>query len=130
MSSKTLLQTLSSLERELLDPNTLGYRERLAAVIHPDFREFGVFGAYFTKASVIEQLLLAKTPTIVKMQDFQALELTEGCVLLTYKSATLSPNGSLERHALRASVWKFGSSGWQILFHQGTLTSAFVPAES
>jgi hypothetical protein len=32
-------------------------------------------------------------------------------------------DGMLERHALRASIWKCSPDGWQIVFHQGTPTT-------
>jgi hypothetical protein len=129
ISPETLLLSLRALECELQEPKARSDRERLSALIHSDFREFGRSGVTYTKADVLEQLPGEKQPAKIHAQHFQIQALAEGVMLLTYKSANISVGGSLDHHALRASVWKLEPSGWQLIFHQGTPTSAFAQNE-
>ena len=125
MTPETLLAILSALECELHKPKVRRDRERLGVLIHSDFQEFGRSGTSYTKAEVLDRLPSESQPTMIHSQDFRVHVLAEGVVLLTYKSANISPAGLLAHHALRASVWKCEPSGWQLMFHQGTPTSAF-----
>jgi hypothetical protein len=95
-------------------------------LLHPDFHEFGRSGASYTKDDVLERLPAESEPVQVHAQGFSVKELAESVFLLTYRSATISASGVLERHANRSSVWKREPSGWQVIFHQGTATEAFV----
>jgi hypothetical protein len=51
--------------------------------------------------------------------------LTEALALLTYRSAHVAGDGTLERHTLRASLWERTEQGWQLRFHQATPAAAF-----
>jgi hypothetical protein len=58
-------------------------------------------------------------------RDFVLEPLAEGCALLTYRSASITADGTLERHTNRSSVWQLTPEGWKMLFHQGTPTTPF-----
>jgi hypothetical protein len=47
--------------------------------------------------------------------DMAGRVLPDGLVLLTYRSTTA------QRSALRSSLWRRETSGWRVLFHQGTV---------
>jgi hypothetical protein len=117
----SVLDTLRALECELHDPSVRRSRERLSALLHPTFREFGRSGAVYSRAHVIEQLLNESIAFAVHAQDFAVLELAPSMVLLTYRSRHVM-HGHLEGHANRSSIWRREASGWQMVFHQGTPT--------
>jgi hypothetical protein len=121
-----LLALLIANERELHKPEVRRDRARLAELLHPEFSEIGRSGAQYTRGEVLVLLPDEQEPTRVHSQDFALQVLAEGVALLTYKAAHVSAAGELQRHALRSSVWTQGASGWQVLFHQGTPTTAFA----
>ena len=125
MPPETLLSILRTLERELQSPETRRDANRLNQLLHPDFREFGRSGTVYARTQLIA--LLANEPHApeIHAQDFRVQSIAEGVALLTYKSAHVLPDGSLERHSLRSSLWLLAASGWQLGFHQGTPTEPF-----
>jgi hypothetical protein len=126
MSELSLVQVLEARERELHDHATRASGERLAQILHPEFAEFGRTGNIFTRALVIAQLPNDTRLLLVHAQDFAAKVIAPDVALLTYRSAHLKDDGTLERHTLRSSVWRFEDGRWQMFFHQGTPTPAFT----
>lgn len=122
MSSEILLPLIRALECELHEPKVRHDPHRLNELLHPEFWEIGRSGRSYTRAEILEHLLKEKQPAKIQSQDFLIRLLAPDVLLLTYKSAHVGADGILERYTLRASVWKFGPSGWQLLFHQGTPT--------
>jgi hypothetical protein len=125
MSSDELLLTLCKLETELLGPVARKDAKRLDEILHRDFIEFGRSGSTYARAVIVNSLLSEKMKS-VHAQDFRAESLASDIALLTYRSAEKLSDGSVDKYALRSSVWKRGISGWQIVFHQGTPTLAFT----
>ncbi len=65
--------------------------------------------------------MLPAGPPVVAISDFHASLLSDGVVLVTYRSARDSRMRSGQTAiALRSSVWVWRDSRWQIVFHQGT----------
>jgi hypothetical protein len=98
-----------ALERSLLDPEVRRSPERVARLLHPDFREFGASGHAWDREAIVAALA-ADPGTGWTATEVETREVTEGVVLVTYRAA-----GSL-----RSSLWLRGPDGWQTLFHQGT----------
>jgi len=121
----SLLAILRELESQIYKPEVRRDRARLDALAHPDFFEFGSSGACYSRSDILELLPLDKSDAKVWAQDWSVQPLGADFALLTYKSAHELPDGRLERHALRSSVWALTAKGWQITFHQGTPTEAF-----
>jgi hypothetical protein len=121
----SVLPILRALESGLQDPSVRRSRDRLSALLHPTFREFGRSGAVYSRAQVIERLLDEPIARTVHARDFAALELAPSLVLLTYRSCHVTADGRLEGHANRSSIWRREASGWQMVFHQGTPTEPF-----
>ncbi|WP_168209767.1 nuclear transport factor 2 family protein [Chromobacterium paludis] len=96
----------------------------LDSLIADDFLEFGASGAAFGKSEVMERLPTEESP-VIQAQDFQARQLGEGVVQITYKSVR-DPASSAPRHALRSSIWRCRDGRWQMVFHQGTVTEPFA----
>ncbi len=125
MFNDSLLSILSALERELFEPSVRNNRQRLTELLDPDFLELGRSGATYTRAEILAHLASDAEPASIHAQDFKVLELAPTVVLLTYKSAHVSPSGALERASNRSSIWRLGGGNWQMVFHQGTPTDVF-----
>ena len=126
--TNALLATLRELESRTFKPEIRRDRARLDVLIHPEFFEFGSSGRSYSRGDILELLPLDRSDSKVWAQDWSVRPLGKPFALLTYKSAHERPDGTLERHALRSSVWALTAQGWQIYFHQGTPTEAFEKA--
>lgn len=90
---------------------------RLALLLHDDFVEIGLSGTTHDKAALLQPVLAHH---VVHTAGFNAELLTPDSALLRYHSWQLAADGSLQRQALRSSIWLQGPAGWQLRFHQGT----------
>jgi hypothetical protein len=125
INNKALSSTIRELETSLHQPEIRANRQRLDELLHQGFQEFGRSGRIYLKADIVEDLPTEQSRAVIWSQDFSLRILADGVVLLTYKSANLTDDGVLERHALRASIWQRSPTGWQMRFHQGTPTAPF-----
>jgi hypothetical protein len=120
-----LLDTLRKLEIETHQPDVRADRHKLGRLLHPNFLEIGRSGVLYSRDSVLTEFSAGPPSYCVWSQDFQIESLAENLALLTYRSAHLADDGTLERHTLRASLWQSTEVGWQLRFHQGTPAQAF-----
>ncbi|KRF00382.1 hypothetical protein ASG87_13535 [Frateuria sp. Soil773] len=119
---------LRSLETELHQPATRGNAGRLAELLHDTFVEFGQSGRRYDKAATLRELPLEpRHGPVIQSDDYALRRIGPDAALLTYRSAHRRDDGRCERHALRASLWQRTSSGWRMVFHQGTPTAPFQP---
>ena len=94
-------------------------RVALENMTHPDFREVGASGRRYSREYVLYELekrYQHPTPDVWEASDFHCSQLAPGVYLLTY---TLLQDHT--RKTRRSTIWQRTESGWQILFHQGTL---------
>lgn len=110
------------LEETLLDKEVRRNPDRAGALLSDAFREFGSSGRVFSKAAILEALA-AETPSenSLNMENFEAVAVGEGVVLVTYRSVRRDGRGVVQRRALRSSLWVLEGTSWRIRFHQGTL---------
>lgn len=120
MQAGSLLDTLRTLESELHHPGVACTRERLEALLHPDFHEVGRSGRIYTRETVVEHLATRYAPSAVVASDHRVAMLADGCALLTFRSEDRAPDGTPRLAALRASVWLHTPLGWRLRYHQGT----------
>lgn len=125
MENMSLLSILRELECELHQTDCRKDRERLAQLLAPDFKEFGRSGASYTRDHTLMSLPSDPDPPRIHAQDFVVKSLSDSIALLTYRSAYVNPSGELFRHTNRSSIWRLESSGWRMVFHQGTPTTPF-----
>lgn len=93
--------------------------DALTRLLSDDFVEFGSSGMVFNKSTIIQALATEQGGDLnVSVHDFQARELAEGVVLVTYISSRSI--GSEASRSLRSSIWKLTNGSWQMVFHQGT----------
>lgn len=109
-------ETLLVLELRLMHYRKADFEELLAE----DFTEFGTSGTVYSKTSMLDGFAddadLSEPPFDVL--DFRVRELTPGLAHATY--LTEARTGGAK--SLRSSLWRYGASGWQLYFHQGTRT--------
>jgi hypothetical protein len=110
---------LRALEESLWRPATRFDRAHMERVLHADFTEFGASGRTYTRADIVA------TPEIpfearLPLADFEASELTDAVVLLTYVSDV--DDGDSVVTANRTSIWIRTPAGWKLRHHQGTPT--------
>lgn len=128
VSDSSLLQVPRTLEVELHGPAVRNDSSRLDALLHEDFLEFGCSGETHTKADILLRLPAEPQDGAVIADRFQLRRLDDDVGLLTYRCANLLANGTYDRFTLRSSLWERATRGWQMSFHQGTLTAPFEPA--
>lgn len=125
MDDAVLLETLRSLEMALHQPEVRRDRGRLNVLLHKHYREFGRSGRIYERAEVLDEFSGQPQTYKVWSQEYRVESLGESVALLTYKSAHVGDDGSLERYTIRSSLWLHTENGWQLLFHQGTPTAPF-----
>ena len=125
MNVEPLLHTLRKLEVETHQAHVRTDQRKLGRLLHPNFFEVGRSGAIYSRDSILAEFSNHPPSYRVWSQDFRMESLTEALTLLTYRSAHVADDGTLERHTLRASLWQSTEQGWQLRFHQGTPVAAF-----
>ncbi|MEV8593150.1 nuclear transport factor 2 family protein [Streptomyces sp. NPDC052012] len=100
----------------LLDHEVRRSPQRVAALLHPEFHEFGASGRVWDRATTLT--LLEEDPADApptKVSGMKAVRLAPDVVHLTYDT---DADG---RRAHRSSLWRRTDDGWRLWFHQGTL---------
>ena len=115
----TVEAQLQHLEEQLLQPEVRASAERVAALLADDFVEFGSSGQVFDKQQIMK-LLQQESPTKRSLSRFESTALSDNIVLVTYRAIR---NSEPPVHTLRSSIWRLSNGQWQMVFHQGTLTT-------
>ncbi|MFE2535594.1 DUF4440 domain-containing protein [Streptomyces sp. NPDC059371] len=102
-------------ELRLLDPAVRRSAELVAALLHPDFYEFGASGRIWDRDSIVA-LLAAGTEdgSRTTTSRVKGVQLASDLVHLTFDTDN---NG---RRAHRSSLWRLFGNDWLLYFHQGT----------
>ncbi|MFF3887246.1 DUF4440 domain-containing protein [Streptomyces sp. NPDC001914] len=102
-------------ELRLLDPAVRRSADLVAALLHPDFYEFGASGRIWDRASIVA-LLAAGTQDggRTTTSRVKGVQLASDLVHLTFDT---DDNG---RRAHRSSLWRLFGNDWLLYFHQGT----------
>jgi hypothetical protein len=119
-------EIVKQLEAELHQHMVRSDAERVSKLLHKSFVECGRSGRFYKRNEILEELSKEEPEVTVWAQDFVAEEVSDGIILLTYKSAHINTEGELSSHTFRSSLWQQTPHGWQVRFHQGTPTGAFV----
>ncbi|MEU0452895.1 MULTISPECIES: DUF4440 domain-containing protein [unclassified Streptomyces] len=103
-------------ELALLDPEIRRSPERVAALLHPDFHEFGASGRHWDRAGIIALLATATDPdgTPAVASGMRGVQLAPDLIHLTYDTER---DGS---RAHRSSLWRRTHGAWLLYFHQAT----------
>jgi hypothetical protein len=118
-----MLDLFRDLEEKLLRQGTRNSPGEVAALLHPDFFEFGQSGTVWNRQQVIDRLAQER-PMEGSLTDLSVRSLAADITLVAYRAVGRDPASGNEWHSLRSSVWKLTDGRWQMIFHQGTPTRA------
>lgn len=112
MSDAGLRAELLRLEAAIAARDPRGIDGGLMSLVATDFLEFGRSGRVWTRDSIRELIEGPQSPPVA-IEGFEVVELADGVVLVTYRTAMTN----------RSSVWIRRDGRWQLRFHQGTPTA-------
>jgi hypothetical protein len=106
-------------ELQLLKRSVRQDAEKVDALLHPDFFEFGASGRRWDRREIMEMMAAEPARSSddhdVAVSDLAGLRLANGLVLVTYTSQ------DRQRRCRRSSIWGRTGAEWRVLFHQGTV---------
>jgi hypothetical protein len=115
-----VLEKLKQRERILHRPEPGTTRAELESMLEQTFWETGASGRRYSRASgldVLEQRMHEAVVDIWETSEFHCMEIAPDSYLLTY---TLLQGERLTR---RATIWRRATTGWKIVYHQGTIVA-------
>jgi hypothetical protein len=118
---------LRRLEEELLKPEIRRSPDQVGALLSDGFVEFGSSGGVYNKQQVVEALKQEGSPDPgirLSLVDFVAKSLASDVILVTYRTIQEGGPGARQESRLRSSIWKLIDGRWQMVFHQGTPSTA------
>jgi hypothetical protein len=116
-----VLDELKKLEPLFHAAHAQASTQQFEQLVAPEFWEVGASGKRYSRAFVLKVLAeRIESPDVAlwHTDDFCVAELGAGNYLLTY---TLHQPDRVTR---RASIWRRTASGWQVVYHQGTVVQA------
>lgn len=108
------------LETELLKSEVRQSSEKLSLLLSDNFVEFCSSGSIYHY--VVGDMFNNDISSYI-LKDFIIRELSDDCILATYKLIKTNEIDENKKYSLRSSIWKNFAGSWQMIFHQGTLTS-------
>lgn len=121
---QTIKELLIQFEKELLEPEVRGSKERLDVLIADEFVEYASSGKVYSKKDVLEALpsVENRKETDYKMINPSVRMLSDEIGLVLYQVKKRNLEGEIVL-SNRSSVWKKGEDGWKMVFHQGTVSA-------
>lgn len=112
------------LETDLLKPEIRQSIEKTSELLSDGFIEFCSSGYvwHYNKGEPVDEQMQQINWEI---KDFAINQLSDDCVLATYKLIEHSKINENKKYSLRSSIWKCFDGRWKMFFHQGTLSSKF-----
>ncbi|MBV0893678.1 ribonuclease HI family protein [Microbacterium sp. NC79] len=107
----TPIDTVIASERALLDADVRSNPNRVAALLHTQFREIGTSGRLYTRDDVLEHIAPLDPP--VELDVISAEQIDANTIMLLWRSVGIKP-------ALRSSIWVRTTTGWALRFHQAS----------
>ncbi|AHE67045.1 DUF4440 domain-containing protein [Legionella oakridgensis] len=91
----------------------------LIDLIDDEFMEIGKYGEMHDKAEVARWLMSDERSEYYGVQ-FDAKQLADEVILLTYISENKENQGANRKQVFRSSIWRLHQGKWRMVFHQGT----------
>ena len=113
----TIINQIIKQETQLLDK--VDSLDVLADLIDNEFMEIGSSAVVFDKAEVMRWLASDDQSERIGA-SFEARQLAENIILLTYISAIKDTPVAESKLAVRSSIWRLTDGQWRMVFHQGT----------
>jgi hypothetical protein len=111
---KQTIFKIEALEKQLLSPIVRKSKKQLNMLLDKTFKEIGRTGVIYNKMDILDSLPYEDTREFI-IKNFETNPLTSDVILINYISIEESES------VRRSSIWKKNDSGWQIIFHQGTV---------
>lgn len=121
---ESLKKHILQLENDLLKPEIRQAVEKTSELLGEGFTEFcssGHIYRYNKGDAVDEDTNLQQINWEIK--DFEINQLSDDCLLVTYKLIKHSELNENKKYSLRSSIWKCFDGTWKMFFHQGTVIS-------
>ena len=118
--NETEIKKFYELETALHKKKVRNSREKVSALIADDFLEFGKSGGSYNKQDALAGLEQEAVDLQIIVSDFNAKELANDVVLVTYTASMLDEDNVTTVSTNRSSIWILRDGNWQMLFHQGT----------
>lgn len=123
---KFLCKLIYENECELLKSEVRKSPEKIAELLSDDFIEFTSSGrVVFYKNGEVFQDKDDNTELKWEIKYFSIKELSNECILATFKVIKHDEIDESKKYSLRSSIWKYSDKRWKMVFHQGTVTSRF-----
>lgn len=119
-----MAEYLRQLEERLFQPEVRQAAEEVAGLLAEAFVEFGSWGRVYSREESVEAL--RDEPLMQRsLSHFKTSVLAPGVVLVTYHARRQRLDGRVGplELSLRSSIWKLIDGRWQMMFHQGTVTT-------
>lgn len=121
---EAIKKLIFQLEKELLKSEVRKSPQKLNELLAEGFIEFTSSGSeYHYKSSDVFQKQEDNSKLIWQITDFNIKQLSDDCILATYKVVKHNEPNENKKYSLRSSIWKSYGGKWKMLFHQGTPTS-------
>ena len=127
MSLEALTCKLVELERSLHTLSVRKSKQKLAALLHPQFKEIGYSGKVFNYQQILTELAgEAAIKYRIRSTQFELTPLADDTCLISYLTAREHFDGQWSRYARRTSIWMMDNKDWALVFHQATPVSSDV----
>ncbi len=106
------------LENELLKPETRKSIEKISELLSDDFVEVCSTGEIY-RYKIGDTFY--KENVSYEITNFDSKQLSDECILTTYKVGKRFEVDKSIKYSFRSSIWKCFNGKWKMIFHQGTL---------
>lgn len=120
MNINNLAEHIKQLEISLLSKEAGKNMSDPDKIISDDFLEIGKSGKIWTKQALITSYE-NKTEVNITITDFRLKPLSDSILLAIYTAHHTSETYHPVVKTIRSSVWRLSGTGWEIVFHQGTI---------
>ncbi|MHB8065500.1 MAG: nuclear transport factor 2 family protein [Ruminiclostridium sp.] len=120
----SIKEHLLQLENDLLKSEIRKSSQIISEILANDFIEFcSNVSEYHYKNGDVFQEQSNNNILHWEILNFEIKELSNDCILAMYKVINHNEVDKTKKYSLRSSIWKNYDGKWEILFHQGTLSS-------
>jgi len=118
---RELEEHILKLEKRLLQNEVRISATKIEELLSDNFYEFCSSGKiyHYKKGDTFSMAVDSYTWEII---EFKIEDLSEDCILATYKLTKHNEFDDSKKYSLRSSIWKLFDSRWKMTFHQGTPT--------
>ena len=123
----SLEKEILNLEKNLLLSSIRKCAEKISDILDDEFIEYTSSGReYHYKKGDVFQDKNDDRELDWRIYDFKIKQLSEECILATYKVVKNDEKDESKKYTLRSSIWKYTDGKWKMVFHQGTLSEKFL----